>query len=416
MQNIINLKNNIEKEINEINKSYDKVNIEVSQFFEKEHEKLTIEENNIKEKLENEVTKIKEKLEISFSESNQIIKNCEKINKGIKAMEKEEKKMIKILSYITKINKTKKGMKYLFQKLLKNLKISFQENQRNIKYDDYYFNGIQTPKDITFTDIYWDSFKVSWKIDNLNIMNINNDNIKYKIELKNNENEQFNQVYFGKESSFLIKNIKENQNYKIRICCSYKNIDGEWSEIREVKTKENIVDSIILKESNREKEFIKKIYEWSGYKTMSLIYRATRDGQTSENFHNKCDNQGPTICLFKNEKGYIFGGYAPISWNNDDKWYIREDSFIFTLTNIHGTEPTKFPHNEGKDSLKHHPQEGPTFDDFYIYNNFLTAVHESKFPRGHKDILFKGSSIITGNIDNNKKSFKLKEIEVFKTT
>ena len=329
-------------------------------------------------------------------------------------MEKEEKKMIKVLSYITKINKTKKGMKYLFQKLLKNLKITFQENLRNIQYDDYYFNGIQTPKDITFTDISWDNFKVSWKIENLNIININNDNIKYKIELKNNEDTKFNQVYFGKESSCLIDNLKPNKNYKIRICCSYNNIDGEWSEFQEIKTKNNDVDSIILSETNRENEFIRKIYEWSGYTKMSLIYRATRDGQTSNNFHDKCDNQGPTISLFKNENGYIFGGYAPISWKSNGSWQKVKDSFIFTLTNIYGTEPTKFPHNEGEDSLKYDPNYGPAFDDFIIKNNCLIAEHQSYFPRGHKDVLHKGSSIITGFNDNNKKYFKIKEIEVFK--
>ena len=82
-----------------------------------------------------------------------------------------------------------------------------------------------------------------------------NDNIKYKIALKNSEDEKFNQVYFGKESSCLIDNLKPNKNYKIRICCSYSNIDGEWSEFQEIKTKNN-VDSIILNETNRENEFI----------------------------------------------------------------------------------------------------------------------------------------------------------------
>ena len=91
-----------------------------------------------------------------------------------------------------------------------------------------------------------------------------------------------------------------------------------------------------------------------------------------------------------------------------------EDSFIFTLTNIHGTEPTKFPHNKGQDSIKYSSKEGPTFDDFYIFNNFLNVEHESKFPRGHKDILLKGSSLITGFNNNNTRNFKIREIEVFK--
>ena len=44
-----------------------------------------------------------------------IIKNMEKINKGIKLFEKEEKKMIKKLTYVSKINKNDKEMQTFFQ-------------------------------------------------------------------------------------------------------------------------------------------------------------------------------------------------------------------------------------------------------------------------------------------------------------
>jgi len=143
---------------------------------------------------------------------------------------------------------------------------------------------------------------------------------------------------------------------------------------------------------------------------MELIYRGTRDGKTCKDFHNKCDNQGPTICLYKSEKGYIFGGYAPISWESSymDKWEKHNDSFIFTLTNIYD-KPTKFPHIEGENSVCHGSSHGPTFDDFYIQDNFSYSL---EFPRGHKDVLGKGRSIFNG--DNNTKKFNLKEIEVYK--
>ena len=75
---------------------------------------------------------------------------------------------------------------------------------------------------------------------------------------------------------------------------------------------------------------------------MELLYRATRDGMTGQCFHNKCDNKGETICLYKNEKGNIFGGYASIPWTNDGSYHSAPDSFLFTLTNIHNIEPTKF--------------------------------------------------------------------------
>ena len=39
---------------------------------------------------------------------------------------------------------------------------------------------------------------------------------------------------------------------------------------------------------------------------------------SADTFHNKCHNKGPTINLFKNEKGYIFGGYMSINWQGGD--------------------------------------------------------------------------------------------------
>ena len=117
-QKMIDLKNNIEKEKLEIDKLYEKVNNETTKSFELKHSELNKEEKKLKENLQNEVTKVKEQLELFLSKSNNIIKTCEKINKGIKALEKEEKSMIKTLSYISKINKNKKEMKILFQELI----------------------------------------------------------------------------------------------------------------------------------------------------------------------------------------------------------------------------------------------------------------------------------------------------------
>ena len=90
---------------------------------------------------------------------------------------------------------------------MKNLKIYFNEEKDIINYDEYYFNGIQTPKNIEIKDIYSDSFKIFWKIDNLNIINIDNNQIKYKVEIrKDNKNEKFMKVYEGKNLNCLIDN------------------------------------------------------------------------------------------------------------------------------------------------------------------------------------------------------------------
>ena len=222
------MKEKIEKEINELNDSYDKIFGEITQSYEKKHEKLIKEENDLKEELQNEVTKVKEKMENYLSELSSIIRVNEKIAKGISILEKEEKNMIKNLSYVSKINKNKKAMNKLFGILMKNLEISFEEENNNIKYDDYYFNGIQIPKNIEFKEITSNSLKIFWNIDNIKNININKEKIKYKVEIKK-ENEKFIKKYEGNNINCLIENLTENTEYEVRIGSFYNDIEA-WSE------------------------------------------------------------------------------------------------------------------------------------------------------------------------------------------
>ena len=174
-------------------------------------------------------------------------------------------------------------------------------------------------------------------------------------------------------------------------------------------------DIILLNESKRCDEFLNKIYEWTGGKNMELLYRGTRDGMSGEAFHNKCNNKGPTICLFKNEKGYIFGGYAAIDWNSDNGVYrSAPESFLFTLTNMYDIAPTIFPNSDTKNSIYNNPRYGPIFGTgFDIAIEYsCDSGNYTNFPKAYKDVLGKGYSIFKG--DNDSYSFILKEIEVFK--
>ena len=126
------------------------------------------------------------------------------------------------------------------------------------------------------------------------------------------ENEEFKSVYEGSNMNCYINKLNVNTNYEIKICMMYNNFQSLWSEIKKFKTA--YFNSLILNETNRCDEFLNKIYEWTGGKKMELLYRGTRDGMSSDSFHNKCNNKGPTICVFKHEQGYIFGGYAATDW------------------------------------------------------------------------------------------------------
>ena len=157
--------------------------------------------------------------------------------------------------------------------------------------------------------------------------------------------------------------------------------------------------------------------EWSDYKNMELIYRGSRDGMTANKFHEKCNNKGSTICLYKNEK-YIFGGYTSISWTSDGSWHNSNDSFIFTLVNIHNIEPTKFPVKNSSYAVLHNSSRGPCFGsghDIGVYkSDFQNNNSYSNFPYSYNDTLGKGHSIFSGDASNSNYYYKLKELEVFK--
>ena len=141
IKKIIKLKDNIENEINNINKLYDETINDLTKSFKEQHEKLVEEENKLKEKLQNEVTMVKEKLESYLSKTNYQIKLNERINKGAKQFEKEEKNMFLILSYVSVINKSKKQMKELLEESIKSIKFSYHLKGNNIIFKDFCLNN-----------------------------------------------------------------------------------------------------------------------------------------------------------------------------------------------------------------------------------------------------------------------------------
>ena len=412
LSKIVSLKEKIEEEISKINNLFEKANDDLTKSFKKKHEKLTQEENEIREKLQNEVTKAKEKLEIFLSESNNEITLTERIKQGLKKLEKEENRNIyQTLSYISKINKNDKAMNKLSWQLMNSINFFYKEEESNIKYEGYTFNGINI-KNVKLSDISFNGLKISWDLEIDKIINKNE--IEFILEIKQeNKDENFRQIYKGKYSNCVINDLKPNANYLFRICSFYQQNKGPWTETKKVKT--NDFDSDILRNCELKNNYIKILSDWTNCKNVELIYRGTRDGSQCEKFHELCDNKGPTIVLYKNEKGNIFGGYASISWQNSGEFKSAPDSFIFTLTNIYNIEPTKFLNKKDGNEVYHNPGRGPQFGsgrDIGTNGDFLKNDSYTSFPYTYKDTLGKGKSIFTGDFNNKTDYFKIKEIEV----
>jgi len=152
---------------------------------------------------------------------------------------------------------------------------------------------------------------------------------------------------------------------------------------------------------------------------MELTHRGSRDGDSSKNFHEKCDNKGPTITLIKNEKGNIFGGFSSVSWTSQGDYKQAPNSFLFTLTNIYGAKPTKFQLKNNNDSraIYNNSSYGALFgagNDLHVKNNFINNNSDIYFPDSYQDNIGKGRSIFTGDTNKSNGWLKIKEVEVFK--
>jgi hypothetical protein len=50
--------------------------------------------------------------------------------------------------------------------------------------------------------------------------------------------------------------------------------------------------------------------------TWKLLYRGSRDGFRTSDFHGKCDHQSNTLTFIETTKGFVFGGFIPLIWNS----------------------------------------------------------------------------------------------------
>jgi hypothetical protein len=119
--------------------------------------------------------------------------------------------------------------------------------------------------------------------------------------------------------------------------------------------------------------------DWIPNCNFSLLYKATRDGFEPEDFHNTCDNKGPTITIIKTKKGYLCGGYSPLPWTSQGTRCIgpNPDYFLFTLTNPHNVPPTRYKfdgyhrRNNGTDHINFASNKLYIFSEFNVINKTL---------------------------------------------
>jgi hypothetical protein len=117
-----------------------------------------------------------------------------------------------------------------------------------------------------------------------------------------------------------------------------------------------------------------------------LLYRASRDGDTAEAFHSRCDNKGATIIITKIKNSErIVGGYNPLSWDSNNNYKYTCDSFIFSFINKNYLQSAKVGYSNGNaKSIGDYLSYGPIFgsgNDLGFYNGIWYSDNVGSYPK-----------------------------------
>ena len=138
---------------------------------------------------------------------------------------------------------------------------------------------------------------------------------------------------------------------------------------------------------------------------MTLLYKMTTHGDSASTFHSRCNNQGYTLTLVRNIKGYRFGGFTTASWSSCGSYKNDANAFLFSLE-----FKEYYLSYDGSNAIYDHSSYGPTFGsghDLYIVNGCSSSNSSFNFPSSYYGTRYRG---LTGGLN----SFKVNEVEVYK--
>lgn len=135
-----------------------------------------------------------------------------------------------------------------------------------------------------------------------------------------------------------------------------------------------------------------------------LLFRASKDGYTPKDFHDKCDGKENTVCFVETEFGHVAGGYVELAWSVGGDWgdWAREcdNVYMFVIRPTQQTfeflppekQTTKFRVYEPKCAVAHYDREAFNFgyNDLYLREDKQGYCNK----QGHYD--FDSSEQVTG--------------------
>ena len=205
--------------------------------------------------------------------------------------------------------------------------------------------------------------------------------------------------------------LHKNESEFHQICLQHKHVTFESVYFD---------DSLILTHKNQRD--LSKMLPFKDAK-WKLMYRATLDGFSAKNFHEKCDGVKKTLTVIKSQQGFIFGGYTDEAWSSKYASVNDTNAFLFSLLNP-SNSPIVIKCNHLENAIYCNPNNLSIFGGIYDFkeyqndlfiadNSNLNANSYSNLGHSYTHHLFKYESPEAGTFFNGTKYFQTNEIEVF---
>lgn len=231
----------------------------------------------------------------------------------------------------------------------------------------------------------------------------------FKIPLKTKDEIILSLIESSPQLEDIIPDLQLSINQISKILCSLNTKFEilENNEFKKLYQKEELRSSDQCLLQKDEENLIKAKLSTSDNKTIDFvfIYKATIDGDKSDNFHSCCDYQGPTVIILKTTRGFVFGGYTSESWDKSGEFKCDNDSFLFSMN-----FQRIYPINANTKAIYCLTTYGPTFGgghDICILNNCLHTSKNYCYFNG----TFEGANF---EINGNDQYFTVQELEVYK--
>ena len=330
-----------------------------------------------------------------------------KLKENIKNLENLSETFIKSISELKelydKIYKKKEELKLKIQKIFTKIRneLNNREDELLLKIDNKYENLFCNEDIIKESEKLPNKIKLSLEKGKYIKNNWNNNKLNFLINdcliIENN----ISNIKLLNER--IIKSTFSNKGIKFKLYEQEElnNLLNSINIFGLIQQKIKLFNSTIISE-----EELDLVESWLNHKkfTSELLYRKTKHGSTTNDFHNKCDNKGITITFIETTKEYKFSGYTELQWDKSEKSKKDKTTFIFSFNN-----KQKYKARNNNNSIGCFIDEGPRFGCGFpeIYLKHTLNKGES-FDNAY--CTFSQGRILT----NGESSWDIKEIEVYK--